>query len=133
MKLLPLIAMVLMSLLVLISLPNPFNPLTLWLEKLVGGNIDCQCLCPWWIFLILQICLSLVLLWFARAEIKPSRTKYMMYLAFIGLFSFLFHLLVHNYFIIRQVFEASVFCSYSWLGNVVLILLFSIFKIKKDS
>jgi hypothetical protein len=129
---LPVTTIALLTIITFIALPYPFVPLGIWLERLLKPVEDCICFCPWWLFALLQITGSLTIFQFIKTEKQPSRPKYLMLLAFLGLGAFIFHLLAHNYFLKEKMFEVSIFCDWYWLIVLILILIFGILKIKKD-
>ncbi len=128
-NLLSVTAFLVVSLLILISLPYPWCGLSSRLETLITKQNECHCLCPWWLFVVGQIVSSYFLFLLARTPKKHSKVKYVVLQAGIGIFFFVYHHLVHNYYIGKSMFEASVFCNWVWLIMLGIVLLFSIFPI----
>lgn len=125
-------AFIIVSVLIFISLPYPWCGLSSWLESLITRQSECQCLCPWWLFVTGQMIISYFLFLLARTPKKHSRLTYVILQSAIGFFFFVYHHLVHNHYISRGIFEASVVCNWVWLIMLGIVLLFSVFPIHRQ-
>lgn len=114
---------------ILLSLPYPWCGLSSWLETLIIKMENCGCLCPWWLFVMGQIISSYFLFLLAQSIKKHSRVKYVILQFLISLCFFIFHLLIHNYYISHNIFASSVYCSWMWLMGLVIFILFSLLPI----
>ena len=117
-----------------LSLPYSFTPLSRFLERLFIWVDDCICLCPWWLFISLQILIGL-LLYIASRNHLLKRRVYIFSTILVGLLSFLYHHWAHNFYITGQkILTNSVFCRWQWLFNLVLALIFlALVWFKKDT
>jgi len=116
---------------VLLSLPYPWCGLSSWLEAFISIVESCACVCPWWLFSIGQIISSYFLFLLAQSIKKHSRIKYVVLQILIGLIFYIFHIFIHNYYIGKQIYQASVFCPWMWLIGLIIGVIFSILPIYK--
>jgi len=117
---------------ILMAMPYPWCGLSSWLEALFKKVENCACICPWWLFSIAQIISSYFLFLLAQSIKKHSRVKYVVLQILIGLIFYFFHNFMHNYYIGKQIYQASVFCPWMWLIGLVLTVIFSILPIYKQ-
>jgi len=127
-------SLLILTIIVFLALPYPFCPLSWWLETLIVKDFNpCPCLCPWWLFILLQLLISLILKKYFQTRIKHQRRSYLIAQIINLIFINLFHWLMHRYYIAQQVFDPSVFCRYFILISLLLGLISLVFQTKKKS
>jgi len=124
-------AILIIGLLAFLSLPYSFTPFSTWLENLLSQKDPCVCLCPWWLFIIVLVfSCSLILRVFSSFK-KESKLGYWAILIILGIATYIFHLLIHRFYTQKQIFEASIFCQWFWLIDLVIVFIFGLFKTHK--
>lgn len=102
----------------LLSLPYPFVGLL--------GEANCECFCPFWIFIGFQAISSLIYTIYYKTLPKEKRSGYTLFLITIAVFTFVYHLLAHNYFVEKGSIKPHPLCSWVWLMNLVVSLIYLI-------
>ncbi|NMB56840.1 hypothetical protein GYA19_02780 [Candidatus Beckwithbacteria bacterium] len=130
---LPITFFIIALIVVILALPYPWTPLGIWLEKFFVKNIsDCLCLCPWWLFIFLQILISIILRAFFSTKEEYSKLLYLIIFIINALLINLLHLLVHNYGLNRMLFSASIYCRYFWFISLLVFLLYLLLMPKEN-
>lgn len=130
--LLPFVSFLILGLIVILSLTNPFFGVSVFLEKLANPSFqDCNCLCPWWLFVILQISVSYLIYKYFRNREEKYRKKYILSISIVALIIFFLHLIIHNIFVKNGSFIASIYCPWFWLITLIFALIFSLFNPNK--
>lgn len=125
---LSIVSILILAIIIFIALPYPFTPLSTYLEKLLIKDIDsCVCLCPWWIFILLQIFVLIIFRKYFKTKTNYSKLIYFITMITSSLLIILFHFFVHTYYVKNLILSPSVYCQYFWLISFLCFLVFTIF------